>query len=162
MARLSISAVAKKLGLSERRLYKILREKTASRSRAEQLALYRGGDAEDYLRAARPRGRPKRDSEYIFRTFISELTGGREEGHSDEYITLIQEFQRSYPVGRRGLVTPDDFETLEHLLGFIRNADFYLECRDEALNLWKQFKIWRIRQECAERIFAVEMGDDVS
>lgn len=161
MARLSIAEAAKRMGLSERRLYRILREKTASRDRAEELALYRGGNVDDYLRAARPRGRLKRDDgSFTFRQFVLEHDK-ESDGISDECREMMQEFC-SYYAGSRRLKPPNDFETLEHLIGFITNANFYLELRSEALSLWKHFKIWRIQQECAERIFAVEVGDDVS
>lgn len=157
-------AVAKAMGLSERHLHRMLRAKTASRERAEQLAHHLGGVPGDYLRAARPRGRQPHASNYPFASFIAAFGAeisediGMLSQLSDAFLRAFAELERKYEHQQ----APHDFESFEHFLGFMERADFCGDSQRQGLAIWRRFRIWRVQQECAERIFAIEIGDDVS
>jgi hypothetical protein len=124
-----------------------------------------GGATDDYLRAAQPSSRRNHDARnYPFATFIAAF--GEEISEevgllsqlSEAFLSAFSEFERAY----KQKEAPYDFETFEHFLGFMQRAKFLEDSQREALTIWKRFKVWRIQQECAERIFDVEVGDDVS
>jgi hypothetical protein len=152
--RVSVADVAKHLNVSERHIYKMLREGTCDRSRARQLVIYFGGVEADYLRDMQPRGRPRKVERYTFRQFVAE-EGGREEDTDD----VAYFIRRIYNLKDRDCT---DSSTLASFLAHVRNSRHY--CDEEAvlaLDVWRKFRIWQIERECADRVFDIEMGGEV-
>lgn len=159
--------LARQLKLTESRVYEIFREGTTHQGQAEKIARLYGGTAEQYYRDPRPKGR-KRDlvglmmrlgEYYTFREFVSEETIAAEEvGALDACDSLISRLDLEY-LAHGNRKPPDDFETLESLLGYMRKEGFSLEQRDLAPLMWNRFKCWRIDQVAMEAKFDVEDGD---
>jgi hypothetical protein len=147
------AALAHKLGISERHVHTVLRERTSSRALAEKIATYWGGEAEDYMRPLRRRGRQRA---HIFREFI--FASGEEEMNKEQYCVLMNFFWMYK--GAQEPLPPDDFDDLESLLTFTRNARLNIEARDAAPLLWRRFRVWREYQLYLERVFEIECEDE--
>jgi len=149
-------ALAAALGIVERQVHAIFRNGTTSRDYAERIAKLWGGRTEQFLRPPRRRGRRRL---HPFRDFISEADKSDVEGDAADYLAV--EFALMYGGMKGANVPPDDFETLEALANFVRNAALDIESRDAASILWKRFRVWREYHLYLERVYAIEMEEDV-
>jgi hypothetical protein len=153
---------ANSLGYSSPRyLYKVMKERTPNRELAEKLAAHFDKKFEDYWRPPGQRGRP-RAAILPFREFIQEANG---EDGLDENLGLVQlRFHLILAYKDREQTPPEDFDSFEALLNFLRHHQIgtEIESRDAALLLWKQFKVWRVREAAQRIVYEIEIGDDVS
>jgi hypothetical protein len=147
--RVSNADVAKHLGISERRVYKMLRDGTCDRSRARQLVVYFGGVEADYLRESRPRGRPRKTGQYTFRHFI---TSYEDEGTDDAASTLIRQLA---DFGDDGCL--DSLNAAALMTNMLNCRNFNDGDFPVAMNAWKRFRIWQVERECEERIFDIDV-----
>jgi|SRR5579871_871129 len=157
--KISKCELARRLRLSERYVHTLFKNKTPSRELAERIARLYGGEAEDYLRAPRPRGRAR---PHPFRSFIEQKVEEDEmaacdTGTSrDECGLLAFAFCNMY-IGFKPPKPPADFVTMESLVSFVASTGhFSIEQRDNVGRLWKLFRLWREEQLYMERIWEIE------
>jgi len=157
--KMTTTALAIELGCSRATAHSYINEGGPSREMAERIAALRGGEPEDYLRGSRRRGRRR---PYPFKQFVfeEEGEGGTEQDAADCVILNLAAIYDGLPLlanGRKYPRPPDDFESLEALIGFARGADF---ARDSLDVVWKRFRVWREYQLYLERVWAIE-NDEV-
>jgi hypothetical protein len=155
----TVARLAQELGTSERNVFRLRKAGTPSHAIAEKFAAHFGGAAEDYLRDVRPRGRPAQAKEaprYTFHEFINDCI------QNDNAEQAAMDFSNCYfaPLGSLIGPPPETFASLEQMLSFMtRSGAFCDDARRDAFDLWKQFRIWQVREECAERILAIELEE---
>jgi hypothetical protein len=139
------AALAEKLHFSERHISTLING-TPSRELAERIAELRGGTVEDYWKpSTRARGRPR---PFIFREFAKqeadEIEGSSEPSEADMVIQSLDAMYSGHPVeNERRPVPPADFESLELLISFARNAGLSEKVRSVLDVVWRRFRVWR-------------------
>jgi hypothetical protein len=148
--------IAKEFNISPRHARNLRNEGTADPVRAARLAEVLGGDPSDYLR----KGRRKRETDLVrmfmtaehaqvsFTHFISD---------PDEAITDddLKEFLRA---NIRKLKWGEDLYSFEAVVDRTRELGYTSLSLEAAENLWKAYKLWRIRTISSIAIYDVEDG----
>lgn len=155
-----IKTLAERLSLTERRVRQLIAHGTSSPETAAILAEELGTDAVTFLKPARPVGRPRRN-DYPFKDFILD----RDDKDINERIInasasvreLVSHLRKGY---RRNREIPADFASLSHLDSWAAVNPFLYGLADALLDLWRLFRIWKVRRKAAEDIFDIEMGND--
>jgi hypothetical protein len=146
--RVSNATVAKHLGVSERFIYKVLREGTCDRSRARQLAVYFGGSEEKYLREPRPRGRPRKADPYSFQEFLSSNAAPEDWDEGWHLAADIQHMSRG----------SFNCESFSELIGLLQDRqNFQDDERLLAYELWERFRIWQADRAHEVRLFDIQV-----
>ena len=157
--RMTNVALAEKLNFSERQIGRLING-TPKRELAERIAELRGGTVENYWKpSTRARGRPR---PFPFVEFAKqEADDCFEPDETDLVIQALDDMYCGHAVeNERRPVPPDDFESLELLTSFVRNAGLSDKMRSVIDIVWTRFRVWRERQRFHERVWAIENDED--
>jgi hypothetical protein len=162
MARvLSNAALAAQLGLTERRVYAILKNGTTCRDTARKLARARGGEVDDYWRTGNKRGRRRA---HPFHDFMVAAFSGHV-AVERSVTAFFKDLQWKYALEDgeklelRNQAPPRDFASLESLVRYVRSAK--MRVLDATLvSAWQQFRIWRVERLAADKIAKIKEEED--
>lgn len=154
-----IKTLAERLSLTERRVRQLIAHGTSSPETAAILAEELGRDKIDFLRSARPVGRPRRN-DYPFKDFIIDRDDAdineRLKSASASVREVVSDLRKGYAKERD---IPADFASRSHLQAWVKPNLIFRALSDAVPDLWRLFRIWKVRRKAADDIFDIEMGD---
>jgi hypothetical protein len=147
--------IARELGITKRHARNLRSEGTRDPYRARRLAEITGDDPSKFLKT----GRRKRETDLV-KMFMTAEHGHVSFTHfiSDEDDEIADDELRSFlKENVRKLIWGEDLNSLESLVHRVRDLGYEL-LLETAEDLWKAYKLWRIRTISSIAIYDVEDG----
>ncbi len=149
-------AIAKEFGISPRHARNLRKEGTTNSDTAARLAKILGTDPETHLRTVRRRARDIDLVQLFMDIPHNEATFARFVSNRDEVVVSndLMEFLRAHA---NSFNAWEELENLEGMIERVRTLGFKSLSLEAAEEVWKLYKLWRIRTIASAAIFEVEI-----